>query len=163
VPSFGSRMVCILGMDARRNLEGTARARESDRCQWRCPSGLGRRVAALKEKRWPPGAIVRGGLPEASPPTRAFRRVTCSPPSTAPQSPGARRGSDPRGGIRVVINMAIIVVMEAEAGIGIIDYELIADIRDVPEGVFRIARPNGRRGGYAQQREEHDLCHDASP
>jgi hypothetical protein len=41
--------------------------------------------------------------------------------------------------------MAIIVVMEAEAGIGIIDYELIADIHDVAQGVFRIARPNGRR------------------
>jgi hypothetical protein len=77
--------------------------------------------------------------------------------------PGARRGFDPSGGIRVIVNMAIIVVMAAEAGIGIIDYELIADIRDVPQGVFRVARPNGRRGGCTQQHEEHDLCHDASP
>jgi hypothetical protein len=38
-----------------------------------------------------------------------------------------------------------------------------SDIRDVPQGVFRITRPNGRGGGCTQQQEEHDLCHDASP
>jgi hypothetical protein len=67
------------------------------------------------------------------------------------------------GGIPVVVNIAIIVVIEADAGIGIIDYELIADVHDVPQGVFRIARPNGRRGGCTQQHEEHHLCHDTSP
>jgi hypothetical protein len=78
-------------------------------------------------------------------------------------SPGARRSSDPSGGIPVVVNIAIIAVIEADAGIGIIDYELIADVHDVPQGVFRIARPNGRRGGCTQQQEEDQLCHDKPP
>jgi hypothetical protein len=78
-------------------------------------------------------------------------------------SPVTRRSVDPSGGIPVVVNIAIIVVIEADAGIGIIDYELIADVHDVSQGVFRIARPNGRRGGCTQQHEENQLCHDKSP
>jgi hypothetical protein len=74
-----------------------------------------------------------------------------------------RRSVDPGGGIPVVVYIAINVVIEADAGIGIIDYELIADVYDVPQGVFRIARPNGQGGGCTQQHEEHHLCHDTSP
>jgi hypothetical protein len=72
-------------------------------------------------------------------------------------------GLDPSGGIPVVVNIAIIVVIEADAGIGIIDYELIADVHEVPQGIFRIARANGRRSGCTQQYEDHHLCHDTSP
>jgi hypothetical protein len=53
------------------------------------------------------------------------------------------------------LNIAIIVVIEAYAGIGIINYELIAEIHDVSPGVFRIARLNGRRDGCTQQYEEN--------
>jgi hypothetical protein len=72
-------------------------------------------------------------------------------------------GSSAPWGIPVVLNIAIIAVIEAYAGIGIINYELIADIHDVSPGVFRIARLNGRRGGCTQQDEENQLCHDTPP
>jgi hypothetical protein len=55
----------------------------------------------------------------------------------------SRRSVDPSGGIPVVVNIAIVVAIWADAGIGIIDYELVAD---VPQGVFRSppARTDGR-------------------
>src|SRR5450631_1481491 len=97
------------------------------------------------------GRPARQGLPTnemagASPAITGRRRVRASAPGVIPVEGGA-----------------IMVVIEAEAGIGVVDHELVAEIHGVPSRVPRISRLHRGCGGRAEQYEKNELCHDASP